>query len=213
MPPRSSFQRQAGIQAWARILYVAGIMKSSKSRKSVRKRSLNLAFRPKSYWPPGRRTRDEVEIVRITVSSASRDAIVLKAGRGERGRIVYRMVHEDAHGPTRQRIRVKPATSARPLTLGEVIAMLEGACYAGRCDESDERYRGVIWGTLQLHFEHGVDHADDYLFLLKVSSRHYRQLERHFDERLNEWCLANCIEEEECGKVVRLRTGRFPLRL
>jgi hypothetical protein len=178
----------------------------------MKKSKLNLAYRPERYWPAGRRSRiaaqNEVEIVRVALSSASRDAIVLKARRAEGRRIEYRMVHEDVHGPTRQRIRVKPASSTRPLTLGEVITMLETACYAGRCNEGDERFRGVIWGTLQLHLDHGVDHADDYLFLLNVRSRHYRQLERYFDQRLNDWCLANCIEEENCGKVVRLRTGR-----
>ena len=177
------------------------------------KRRLDLAFRPKTYWPARTRSRDaaatEVEIVRIALSSSSRDAIVLKASRAPRGRIAYRMLHEDAHGPTRQRIRVKPLSSARPLTLGEMIELLENACYAGRCREGDERFRGVVWGTLQLHLEHGTDHADDYLFLLRVSSPHYRQLERYFDERLNEWCLANCVEEEDCGEVVRMRTGRF----
>lgn len=173
---------------------------------------LQKSFRPKRYWPPGPRS-SEVELVRIAISGAGGDAIVLKARRGDRGRIVYRMVHEERHGPTRHRIRVKPASSARPLTLGEVIAMLEGACYAGRCHEGDERFSGVIWGTLQLHLEHGLDHADDYLFLLNVSSPHYRQLERYFDERLNEWCLANCVEDDDCGKVVRLKTGRFPRKV
>jgi hypothetical protein len=162
------------------------------------RRRFSLAFRPKSYWPARRRSAsadDEVEIVRIEVSAGSPDAIVLKARRAGRSRIAYRMIHEDVHGATRQRIRVKPAASAQPLTLGEVIQLLENACYAGRCDERDERFRGVIWGTLQLHFEHGLGHADDYLFLLDVRSEHYRQLARYFDERLNEWCLANCTED------------------
>ena len=125
------------------------------------------------------------------------------------------MIHEDASGRTAQRIRIKPASSTQPLTLGELIAMLETACYARPCmDESDDqRYGGVIWGTLRLNLEHGVDHADDYVFFLKVTSKHYRQLGRHYDERLSEWCLANCIEDDDCKKVVRLRTGRYPRKL
>jgi hypothetical protein len=41
----------------------------------------------------------------------------------------------------------------------------------------------------------------------------YPQLERYFDERLHEWCLENCVEEEDCGEVVRLRRGRFPRKV
>ena len=175
------------------------------------RRRFDLAFRPASYWPT--RSRDsEVEIVRITLSAQTRDAFVLSARRDGRG-VAYQMVHEDVHGPTRQRIRIKPTSSARPLTLGEMVALLESACFAGRSHEGDERFRGVIWGNLQLQLEQGHDHADDYLSLLTVSSPHYRQLERYFGDRLDEWCLANCIEEEDCGKIVRLATGRFPRKL
>jgi hypothetical protein len=127
----------------------------------------------------------------------------------------YRMFHEDADDRIRRRIRVKPATSARPLTFGELIGLLETACYAGPCPDEgdDERYGGVVWGTVRLHLEHGSAHADDYLFALSVVSEHYPQLERYYADRLSEWCLDNCIEDEDYGKVVRLRTGRFPRKL
>jgi len=179
------------------------------------RRRFDLAFRPKSYWPPRKRARPAVEIARIAISSASRDAIILSARGGDSGRIRYRMVHQDADGRTRHRIRVRPASSAAPLTLGELIALLETACYTGPCpDEGDEeRYGGVIWGTLQLSLEHGIDHADDYLFFLKITSAHYPQLERYYLDRVGEWCLANCVEAEDCRRIVRLRTGRFPRKL
>lgn len=181
-------------------------------------RKPNLTFRPKSYWPSAKRAagaKPEVEIARIAISSSSREAIILRARRSESGRIGYRMAHEDAYGRTRHRIRVKPASSAEPLTLGELIRLLETACYAGPCpDEGDEeRYGGVIWGTLQLSLEHGIDHADDYLFFLKITSRHYPQLERYYVDRVGEWCLENCVEAEDCRRIVRLRTGRFPRKV
>ena len=185
-------------------------------RKSPRR--FDLSFRPKAYSRSGKRAagaRPEIEIARIAISSASRDAIILRARRDDSGRIRYRMLHEDAFGRTRHRIRVKPASSAKPLTLGELIAVLENACYAGPCPDEgdDERYGGVIWGTLQLSLEHGVHHADDYLFFLKITSAHYPQLERYYLDRVGAWCLANCIEEEDCRRIVRLRTGRFPRKL
>jgi hypothetical protein len=181
-------------------------------------RKPNLAFRPKTYWPSAKRAsgaKPEAEIARIAISSSSRDAIVLRARRDDGGRIRYRMTHEDANGRTRHCIRVKPASSVEPLTLDELIHVLETACYAGPCpDEGDEeRYGGVIWGTLQLSLEHGIGHADDYLFFLKITSRHYPQLERYYLDRVGEWCLENCVEEEDCRRIVRLRTGRFPRKV
>src|SRR5688572_17361774 len=102
--------------------------KRSKAKKTKSPRRFDLSFRP-SY---PRTRKSAFEIVRIAIASASRDAIVLSARRDE-GRVRYRMVHEDAFGRTKHRIRVKPASSAQPLTLGELVAMLESACYAGPC--------------------------------------------------------------------------------
>ena len=183
-----------------------------RTRKQSR---VDLSFRPRSYWPSGKRGATEVEIARITVSSTSRDVVTLRARRAANGRIRYRMIHEDASGRTRSTIRARPGSSARCLTFGELIDLLEGACYAGPCPDEgdDERYGGVIWGTLRLNLEHGVAPADDYLFFLEVTSRHYPDLESYYRNRLGEWCLANCVEDEDCGKVVRLRTGRFPRKL
>jgi hypothetical protein len=177
---------------------------------------LDLAFAPKSYWPAGKRTRaSDGEVVRIVLSASGAEVISLKARRTSAGGIQYRMIHEDANDRRRRRIRVKPATTARPLTLGELIELLERACYAGPCPDEgdDERYGGVIWGTLRLYLEHGIAHADGYVFALSVVSEHYPQLERYYADRLSEWCLGNCIEDEDCGKTVRLRTGRFPRKL
>jgi hypothetical protein len=188
----------------------------AKRRRSTAPRRYNLSYRPATYWPARKAAAGtDAEIARITVSSSSSDAISLKARRTASGRIAYRMIHEDARGRTPHRIRVQPASSAAPLTLGELIGMLESACYAGPCPDEgdDERFGGVIWGTLRLNLEHGTVPADDYLFLLRIASNHYPQLERYYDARLSDWCLANCIEDDDCGKVVRLRTGRFPRRL
>lgn len=177
-------------------------------------RKPDLSFRPESY-SPSRSRAAEVEVVRIAISSSSADAIVLSARRNAGGRLSYRMVHEDAYGRTRHRIRIRPASSTAPLTLGELITMLETACYSGPCpDEGDEeKFGGVIWGTLQLSLEHGVDHADDYLFHLRITSLHYPALERYYLDRVGDWCLANCIEDDDCRKIVRLRTGRYPRKM
>jgi len=188
-------------------------MTEPKKRRTA-SRKLDLSFRPRSYWPPRSRA-PEVEVVRIAISSSSADAIVLSARRAAGGRFSYRMVHQDAFGHSRHRIRARPVSSALPLTLGELITMLETACYSGPCpDEGDEeKFGGVIWGTLQLSLEHGIDHADDYLFHLRITSAHYPVLERHYLDRVGDWCLANCIEDDDCRRIVRLRTGRYPRKL
>ena len=188
-------------------------MPKTSSATRRRRPRFDLEFRPKSYWPPRSRKR-EIDIVRIEVSSSSRDVIRLTARGLSDGRIHYRMIHEDANGRTRHRIRAKPASSTQPLAMGELIALLEHACYTDPCQDEgdDERYGGVIWGTLRLSLEHGADHADDYLFMLTIASDHYPKLEAYYRGRVNDWCLANCVEED-CGKVVRLRTGRFPRKL
>lgn len=146
---------------------------------------------------------DEIEIARVTFSTPTRDVFVLTERRGERGR-VYRMLHEDVHGSTQRRIRLTPASSKRRLTVQQIIAMLESACFAGRCRPGNERFNAVIWGTLQLHLEHGCEHADECLFLLNVTSEVYPQLGAYFAERVSAWCLANCAEDVDCRKVVSM---------
>jgi hypothetical protein len=181
------------------------------TRKRTALPTIDFAFTPKSYWPPrGRGT--EIEIVRVTLSGSTADIISLTARRTAAGRIQYRMLHEDPSDRRRRRIRVAQRATAQPLALGDLIALLERACYAAPCPDEgdDERYGGVIWGTLRLHLEHGVAHADDYGFALEIVSTHYPQLERYYADRLSEWCLENCVEDDDCGRVVRLRTGRFP---
>src|SRR5436190_12948171 len=111
-------------------------MKLSKKPRPTARSRFDLGFRPPSYWRVGRRERrsgeDEIELARITFGTPTRDAVALKARRVDR-RIVYRFVHQDVEGPSRHRIRTQRAASARPLTFGEVVELLERACFAGRC--------------------------------------------------------------------------------
>jgi hypothetical protein len=188
------------------------------SKKSPQtKKTFDLDFRPARYrWPRTSRGAKaapdarEVVLARIRVASTHGDVIALRAKRTDDGRIRYRMVHEDAHGHSNRPIRIRPASSERPITFGELVDMLDRAYYHGAIGEPEdqERFGGVIWGTLQLHFDHGVDHADGYLFFTSVESEHYPQLEAYYMNRMSEWCLANCIEEDDCKKIVRMRLKR-----
>jgi hypothetical protein len=190
--------------------------RAQSSKRTPRKKRFDLDFRPASYrWPRKSRSaspsRDagEVVVARITIASTHGDSIALRAKRTDDGRIRYRMVHEDAHGHGSRPILIKPTSSPQPLTFGEVVEMLDRAAYRAAGEPDDHaRFGGVIWGTLQLHFDHGIDHADGYLFFTSVKSEHYPQLEAYYRERLSEWCLDNCVEHEDCRKIVRMRLKR-----
>jgi hypothetical protein len=183
----------------------------SRTARPLPRRKLDLDFRPAAYRWPRRRAdgTSEALVARIALSTPHRAQISLRARRGKDGRLRFTMLHEDGVGAAR-RIRVSPASSSRPLSLGELVAMLDGACYHAACaDPGDQaRFGGVIWGTLQLHFDHGIDHADDYVSFVRVTSDHYPELERYYLDRLSEWCLENCEEAEDCKRIVRLRARR-----
>ena len=176
-----------------------------------RSTTLDLSFRPKSYRRP-RRTggEDETIIARVVLATRPREILTLRAKRTVGGRIRYRLLAEEASGRRPRRIRTSPVSSTQPLALGELIQMLDGACYHGACaDPADQdRYGGVIWGTLQLHFEHGIDGADAYLGFAAIASDFYPQLEAYYLDRMGKWCLERCVEHEDCRRVVRMRLNR-----
>jgi hypothetical protein len=190
--------------------------RSATATRAARRPTFDLTFRPRTYrWPRRPRTdtaatATEVTIARISLATPHRDVISLRARPGSDGRIRYRMIHDDVHGPANRRIRMSRAASDKPLAMGELVELLDTAYYDGACaDPRDQECFGrVIWGTLRLHFEHGIEHADAYLFFTTVTSERYPQLEAYYRERMSEWCIDNCEEAEDCKKVVRLRRRR-----
>ena len=189
---------------------------SRKRRKPASPPQPDLAFRPRSYrWPRRARhaaasTLNEVVIARIALATPHAQVVTLRARRDDDGRIRYRMIHADAHGPANRRIRIKPASSDRPLTFGELVELIDAAYYDGACADAydQECYGRVLWGTLRLQFEHGRHHADAYLCFATVTSEHYPELEAYYAQRLADWCLDHCEEEEDCGKIVKLKLRR-----
>ena len=185
-------------------------------KKRLSRQTVDPSFRPRSYrWPrrprnPAAATANEVTVARIALATPHRDAVVLRARRSDDGRIRFRMIHEDAHGPANRRIHIKPVSSGRPLAFAELVELLDAAYYHGACaDPHDQECFGrVIWGTLRLHFEHGTGHADEYVEFATVTSEHYPQLEAYYRERVSAWCLDRCEEEEDCRKIVRMRARR-----
>ena len=146
-------------------------------------------------------------VARIFLATPHRDLITLRARREPDGRMRYRMSHDSGDG---RAIRIRPTVAKQPLKFEQIVELLDSAYYEGACPDpyDQECFGRVIWGTLALHFEHGVDDADAYLGFVSVSSDQYPQLEAHYRDRLAEWCLEHCEEEEGCGKVVQMKLRR-----
>ena len=134
----------------------------------------DLNFRPKTYWPNGE-TGEEAEIVVIESQSTLGDVVVLTARR-EEGAIAYGVVddHEMAWSIPR-------GTSAEPLTLGELVELLEGAHPVG-----DPDHRGLMPGWRQFNLMEPAD-APDLVDFLRVTSPFYPELEQLDRERATQW--------------------------
>ena len=152
----------------------------------------------------------EVTIARIVLATPHRDLITLRASRARDGRIHYRMIHEGADAKPGRRISIHPSVARKPLSFAGLVELLDSAFYEGACADAydQECYGRVIWGTLRLHFEHGVAGADEYLDFVSVTSDAYPQLEAYYRDRVAQWCLEHCQEEEGCGEAVRMALRR-----
>ena len=121
----------------------------------------------------------EFEIARLVLRSTTQDVFSLRARRRTpRARYRYRMVdeYESTFDLPRQ-------TSIRPLTLREVIALIDGIT----SDDVDTRGQpfpeGFVWW--QLH-EYGETPEEAARFV-RVRSEVYPQMEAYYEERLVQW--------------------------
>jgi hypothetical protein len=151
----------------------------------------------------------EVTVARIHLATPHRDRLSVRARKDRDGRMHYRMIHDDADSAA-HRIRIRPTESAKPLSFEQLVKLIDSAHYENACADpyDQECYGNVIWGTLRLQFEHGLAGADEYLYFATVQSEQYPQLEAYYRERVAQWCLERCEEEDDCGKVVRMKMRR-----
>lgn len=123
--------------------------------------------------------RGEVEIARIVLDSVTRDVYSVRARRvraqgGEDdsvARIAYRIVDEYEGGWVLPR-----ETSASPLTLGELIDLIDGARVDGAGAES-----------LTDSLRDACDNAESGRTFVRVSSELYPELDAWYEERAEEW--------------------------
>jgi hypothetical protein len=121
----------------------------------------------------------EVEIARIVLRSVAQDVISFRARRRRGGRrLLYRVVDEFQRlGGARWTCR--PASSARPLSLGELVALIDGS----RNDDIE-----VGPGPLTDELRSGyAANPKEMLDFVTVESDLYPMLFRYYEERAEDW--------------------------
>lgn len=122
---------------------------------------------------------DEVEIVRLELQSTTADVISVRARRDASG-IRYRIVDEYND----LEYVFSPERSETPLTLAELVALLDHACAPGQ-NETMEAY-GLVQGFWEWNFQPGSD-PEDAVNFVTVSSPFYPALAVYYRDRADEW--------------------------
>ena len=131
------------------------------------------------YLPPLRKA--EVEIARISLESTTADQISIRARRLI-GRIGYRIVDEYPESST---YVCHPASSVSPLSLGELIALMESASEGG----------SIIFPILAMNCRDST-HAELATFIT-VTSDFYADLGRYYRGLTDAWLEQRAREKSD----------------
>ena len=116
---------------------------------------------------------NEVEIARVTMKSTTMDVISIRA-RHTKHRIKYRILDEYGDFWGEDHYVMRPATSLRPLTLKQVIDVID--------------LNDLVDGPREENYDGGSCCSPDEIFeFCTVSSAYYPELDRWFDEVNEEW--------------------------
>lgn len=124
------------------------------------------------YLPP--LDPGETEIARISLASVTADQISVRAKPVPDG-IAYRIIDEydnDCMG-----YQCRPSITALPLTLRELVEMLEGACEGG----------GAVLSHIIGNIECGGAYVDELRNFVRVSSEFYPELAGYYEWRIEAW--------------------------
>ncbi len=137
---------------------------------------------------------EDVEIARVELASTTSDVIQVRASRNN-SRIRYRVV--DEYETEGHRYTVDPAESELPLTLGELVQLMDTASLWFEGDEDRSDYVGLVDFYRDATFEDGD--LELALGFVTVSSAFYPMLGAFFAERSEAWAEEQraAIEEEE----------------
>jgi len=135
------------------------------------------------YLPPF--LDDETEIARISLASTTADQISVRARRLPDG-IEYRIV--DEYGDMVDYV-CQPAHSELPLTLGELVALIDGAAPDG----------GAALAYLYMNVAADPANAERLRNFVQVSSEFYPQLASYYDQRIAAWFAERFLSDDDEG--------------
>lgn len=138
--------------------------------------SLHPALLGGEYLPDYQ--RGEVEIARVTMDSTTQDVISIRARPGTKAQpIIYRLVDE-----YETEYRFVPAFSTQPLTLGELVNLI---------DTSSSDGSGIGLDIIQTNFDCNDEPAEHYAGFLHFSSEFYDELGPHYWFAERKWVRDN----------------------
>jgi hypothetical protein len=143
---------------------------------------IHPAFMGGEYLPPP--LDDEVDIARVLLDSVTADQISIRA-QLVAGDIAYRIV--DEYADLSPEYVGRPDRSDEPLTLGELIAMVDGAQEGG----------GVAMSALIYNVQCGGDAPYRLRNFVRVGSEFYPQLGAYYEARIEAWFDSNYPLESE----------------
>jgi hypothetical protein len=137
---------------------------------------VDLTFLGGEYLPDAE--AGEVEIARIVFASAGQDVISVRAARPESA-IYYRVVDE-----YQRSFRCTPSTSTQPLTLAELVTLIDS------CELVDDEDRGLVRFFLDAQVLPKGDAAHQRRTLqhfIRVESEFYPHLREHYEQQIERW--------------------------
>jgi hypothetical protein len=136
------------------------------------------------HLPPMK--RDEVEIARISLKSVTGDQISVRARR-QSDRVVYSIVdeYEGENGD----YELHPKTSGKPLSMRQLIELLDRACERG----------GAVMSPVVWQVEDGTSSIDDMRGFVTVESDFYPDLGAYYEARFERYFAERAEEAENEG--------------
>ena len=133
------------------------------------------------YLPP--MGQDVVEVARISLESVTADQISVRARRTPEG-IAYTIVDEYDGADN---YTLDPSVSHSPLSMRQLIAMLDGACERG----------GAVMSPVVWHIEDGMCGTDEMRGFVSVESDFYPDLGAYYNARFEQWFAENAAASAE----------------
>ena len=144
-----------------------------------------MNYRPRKYGAEG----SVVEIARVSYSSWASDAVVVRA-RTQGDQITYSVVC--LNELLEQTYVFARKSSSKPLTLAELVDLIDSAALEGYSDG----HPGLVLGAVKDNYADGSDHLSLVNFV-DAGSRIYKQLSAWYDEAVQEWADAITAEFED----------------